>query len=217
MPMLLDQLPVRTALVEIARDFHARGWMAGTAGNLSAKDEDNNFWITASGRPKGRLQETDFLLINAEDGVVIERTGSQDKPSAETAIHCAIYRCFPAARACLHVHSVDACLAAAQAPSATDALALPALEMIKGLDVWEQEPRVELPLFDNHFEVGKIAEAISTCFKTAAPAVPALMVRGHGVTVWGDSLQQAYNRVEVVEFIMSYMARRFPPARVEEG
>ena len=62
--------------------------MAGTAGNLSAKDEDNNFWITASGCPKGRLQETDFLLINVEDGTVIERTGSQDKPSAETAIHC---------------------------------------------------------------------------------------------------------------------------------
>ncbi len=207
MSMLLDQLPVRTALVEIARDFHARGWMAGTAGNLSAKDEDNNFWITASGRPKGRLQETDFLLINVADGAVIERTGSHDQPSAETAIHCAIYRCFPAARACLHMHSVDACLAAAQAPPAVTALALPPLEMLKGLGVWEQEPRVELPLFDNHLEVGKIAKAITERFETTAPAVPVLMVRDHGVTVWGESLQQAYNRVEVVEFIMAYCAR----------
>ncbi len=210
MPMLLDQLPVRTALVEIARDFHARGWMAGTAGNLSARDEDNTFWITASGRPKGRLQETDFLLINLTDGAVIERTCSHDKPSAETAIHGAIYRCFPTARAVLHVHSVDACLAAAQAPLAATALALPPLEMVKGLDVWEQEPRAELPLFENHFEVGKIAAAIAERFETVIPAVPALMVRGHGVTVWGDTLQEAYNRVEVVEFIMSYRARSFP-------
>jgi ribulose-5-phosphate 4-epimerase/fuculose-1-phosphate aldolase len=34
----LDDLPPRTALTEIAHDFHARGWMLGTAGNLSAPD-----------------------------------------------------------------------------------------------------------------------------------------------------------------------------------
>lgn len=207
MAILLDQQPVRTALVEIARDFHASGWMAGTAGNLSAKDGDNNFWITASGRPKGRLQESDFLLININDGAVIERLSSQDKPSAETAIHCAIYKRFPTTRACLHVHSVDACLAAARTPFNADSLPLPALEMIKGLDVWEQDPQAELPLFDNYFEVGEIAQAITARFNTATPAIPALMVRGHGVTVWGETLQQAYNRVEVIEFILSYVAR----------
>jgi len=52
LPALLDDLPPRAALVEIARDFHARGWMAGTAGNLSAREDDEHFWITASGRPK---------------------------------------------------------------------------------------------------------------------------------------------------------------------
>ena len=51
----LDELHPRAALVEIARDFHARGWMAGTAGNLSAREDENHFWITASGKPKGRL------------------------------------------------------------------------------------------------------------------------------------------------------------------
>jgi len=57
----LDDLKPRAALVEIARDFHARGWMAGTAGNLSARADDGHFWITASGKPKGRLEENDFL------------------------------------------------------------------------------------------------------------------------------------------------------------
>ncbi len=207
MAVPLDHQPVRPALVEIARDFHARGWMAGTAGNLSAKDNDGSFWITASGRPKGRLQETDFLLVNVDDGTVIERFAGIDKPSAETAIHCAIYRCFPAARAVLHVHSVDACLASEWPPSDAGSLNLPALEMVKGLDVWEPQPQIELPLFDNHPEVGKIAAAITARFNVATPMVPVLMVRGHGVTVWGETLQQAYNRVEVVEFILSYLAR----------
>lgn len=207
MSTTLDQLPVRTALVEIARDFHARGWMAGTAGNLSAKDDDASFWITASGRPKGRLREDDFLLVNIAGGDVVERLVTHAKPSAETAIHCAIYRAFPRARACLHVHSVDACLAAARASSSASVLPLPALEMVKGLDIWEEHPQVGLPLFENFLDVGEIAAAIAVRFKTTPPQAPALMVRGHGVTVWGENLQQAYNRVEVIEFLLSYMAR----------
>ena len=202
----LDQLAPRTALIEIARDFHARGWMAGTAGNLSAREDDGSFWITASGKPKGRLQETDFLLVSIADGKIIEHTGN-NKPSAETAIHRAIYQCLPDARACLHVHTVDACLAAAHAPATSGALPLPPLEMLKGLGVWEEQPRIALPLFENYLDVGKIADAIATRFKITPPPVPALMVRNHGVTVWGGSLQEAYNRVEVMEFIMSYLAR----------
>ena len=207
MPHTLDQLPLRAALVEIARDFHARGWMAGTAGNLSARDDDASFWITGSGRPKGRLAETDFLLINIADGGVVERSRADGKPSAETAIHRVIYQCIPTARACLHVHTVDACLAAARVAAGATVLPLPALEMLKGLGVWEQQPQVSLPLFANTLDVSKIAEAIAARFAHELPWVPALMVHGHGVTVWGDSLQEAYNRVECMEFILSYLAR----------
>ncbi|MEK6551542.1 MAG: class II aldolase/adducin family protein, partial [Pseudomonadota bacterium] len=114
MASTLDDLPPRAALVEIARDFHARGWMAGTAGNLSAREDDGHFWITASGKPKGRLDENDFLLVRVKDGAVVEKRVATDKPSAETTIHAALYRRFPEARAVLHGHSVEAMLAASR-------------------------------------------------------------------------------------------------------
>ena len=68
----LDALSPRAALVEIAHDFHTRGWMHGTAGNLSARADEAHFWITASGKPKGRLEEGDFLLIRIADGQVAD-------------------------------------------------------------------------------------------------------------------------------------------------
>ncbi len=207
MALELDRLAPRAALVAIARDFHARGWMAGTAGNLSARDDDHHFWITASGRAKGRLEEADFLLLKIHSGEVAEQTAADNKPSAEASIHRVIYRLFPDARACLHVHSVDACVAADTAKPKAKALRLPPLEMIKGFDIWEQDPAVDLPLFENHAEVRQIADEIHARFSKTTPAVSALMVRSHGVTVWGKSLQQAYNRVEIIEFIMSYMAK----------
>jgi methylthioribulose-1-phosphate dehydratase len=203
----LDRLPIRAALVEIAGDFHARGWMAGTAGNLSARDDETHFWITASGRPKGCLEESDFLLLRIDSGEIAEQAAADNKPSAEASIHRAIYGLFPDARACLHVHSVDACRAANIAKSDAKTLRLPPLEMIKGFDIWEQNPKVDLPLFKNHADVWQIASEIQARFSKKKPGISALMVRNHGLTVWGASLQQAYNRVETIEFIMSYMAR----------
>ncbi len=202
-----DSLPLRAALVDIARDFHGRGWMAGTAGNLSARVDREHFWITASGKPKGRLQETDFLLVRVDDGAVVERLAAQDKPSAETSIHRVIYALFPDAHACLHGHSIEACVAADRAATAAAGLLLPPLEMVKGFDLWEQSPKVELPLFENLLDVAQIAESVRSRFRETAPKVSALMVRSHGATVWGRSLQEAYNRFEVLDFLLAYLAR----------
>jgi methylthioribulose-1-phosphate dehydratase len=204
----LDALSPRAALVEIARDFHARGWMAGTAGNLSARADDEHFWITASGLPKGRLEEPDFLLARVADGAVVERTRAEQKPSAETTIHAAIYALFPDARACLHGHSVTACLATSRVKPGTKSLRLPALEMVKGFDLWDAKPKADLPLFDNHLDVARIARDIYKRFKATPPRLSALLVRDHGPTVWGAGLQQAYNRFEVLDFLLHYLARR---------
>jgi methylthioribulose-1-phosphate dehydratase len=205
---MLDALEPRAALAEIARDFHARGWMSGTAGNLSARVDAEHFWITASNKPKGRLDKDDFLLVRVADAFVVERRRADDKPSAETAIHAALYRQFDEARACLHGHTVSACLAAERAKKGATSLRLPAIEMIKGFNIWQQNPKVDLPLFDNTLDVAKIAKAVAQRFRKVAPAVTALMIRGHGPTVWGAGLQEAYNRFEILDFLLEYTAKR---------
>lgn len=204
----LNDLPPRAALIEIARDFHARGWMAGTAGNVSARADAEHFWITASGLPKGRLEETDFLLVRVADGAIVERGRAGQSPSAETAIHAALYRLFADAQACLHGHSVAACLAVRQTKKGAKGLRLPPLEMVKGFDVWEGKPKTDLPLFENHLDVARIARAVRSRFTRARPKVSAMLVRDHGPTVWGGSLQQAYDRFEVLDFLLNYLARR---------
>jgi len=210
MATTFDQLEPRAALAAIARQFYQRGWMPGTAGNLSARADDPTlpgFWITASGMPKGQLDDTDFLLVGVSNDAVIERLRPAHKPSAETSIHRAIYRSFPQARACLHVHSVDACIAVSRVPAAMTMLRLPPLEVLKCFDLWEENPQIDLPVFANWLDVPRIACDIEQRFAVMPPRIAALVIRDHGITVWGESLQQAFNRVEVVEFIMSYMAR----------
>jgi methylthioribulose-1-phosphate dehydratase len=139
---------------------------------------------------------------------VREKRRASDRPSAETAIHAALYRRLPEARAALHGHSIDASLVSMRLPRTAKALRLPAIEMLKGFDLWQQNPKVDLPLFENRLDVGRIALEIDQRFRRTAPAITALMIRGHGATVWGRGLQEAYNRFECLEFILAVAARR---------
>ena len=119
-----------------------------------------------------------------------------------------LYRLFPEARACLHGHLVEAAIAAERAKKGAKSLRLPPIEMIKGFDIWQQTPKVDLPMFENVLDVAKIAREIEKRFRKTKPPLTALMIRAHGPTVWGKSLQEAYNRFEILEFLLRYAALR---------
>lgn len=195
----------RPSLVAAARRFYQLGWMLGTAGNLSAKVDDHSFWITASGKSKGKLTEEDFVRVDLT-GKVRELAHRDNRPSAETSIHQVIYRLFPQAQACYHVHSVEANLVCRFAYLGQ--LRLPPLEMLKGLGIWVENPEVFMPVFANYLDVPKIAAEIESRFSTFPPEIPALLISDHGVTVWGESLETTENYLEIVEYIFRYIVLR---------
>lgn len=199
---MADHRDPREVLAAAARLFYDRGWMMGTAGNLSLRLADGTFWITASGKAKGRLTELDFLRI-APGGEVLERGRTDDRPSAETSLHDAIYRLFPDAGACFHVHTIPGNVAARLTEG--DNLRLPPLEMLKGLGLWEQDPDVSLSVFPNHLDVPRIAEELLASFAAAPPRVPGFLIRDHGLTAWGRDAEAALNHVELFEYVFGYM------------
>jgi methylthioribulose-1-phosphate dehydratase len=182
--------------------FYRNGWMVGTAGNLSLREDADSFWITASGRPKGELTPRDFLRVGL-DGVVLQRQKDDDKPSAETAIHQVLYRHFGDAGAIYHVHSVEAMLVSLFTDG--DAVRLPPIEMIKGFDIWEQTPEVDLWVLENTLQVPRIAEELDRRLQSGKPRIPAVLIRRHGITVWGRTPLAARHSIELIEFVFRYM------------
>ncbi|MDJ0798579.1 MAG: methylthioribulose 1-phosphate dehydratase [Calothrix sp. MO_167.B12] len=191
----------RIKLIAAARLFYQRGWMLGTAGNLSVRLPDGSFWITASGKAKGELTTHDFVRVYA-DGTV-EAPSPDLKPSTETSINQSIYSLFPEAIACYHVHSIEANLISMFAEE--DTLNLPPLEMLKGLGVCSENPRCQMAVFTNHLQASKIASEIEARFQKHPPQIPALLIRNHGVIVWASSPETALNYIELVEYIFRYM------------
>src|SRR5690242_21726403 len=95
---------VASRLATIAKSFHARGWLLGTSGNLSAvaQREPLRLAMSPSGVDKGELTAPQMLTIDEHARVVSDRPV---KPSDESLLHIRIVQ-ERGAGAVLHTHSV---------------------------------------------------------------------------------------------------------------
>jgi S-methyl-5-thioribose-1-phosphate isomerase/methylthioribulose-1-phosphate dehydratase len=185
-------------IAAVTRALHARGWMEGTSGNISARlSATDNFVITSSGRDKGTLTAEDTVVIDVVTGRPVRPGGP--RPSAETAIHAAIYAAFPACGAVLHAHSPYATALSAAHPDVAWFLDF---EIAKGLGA-PDPAKVGIPVFENHADVGRIAADVARRYREQEPeeTVPALLIARHGATVWGPDLETAKNRLECLEML----------------
>ena len=41
--------------------------------------------------------------------------------------------------------------------------------------------------------------------KDEPPVAPVLLIRNHGLTTWGESMEAAFNHVELAEYVFRYM------------
>ena len=179
---------VEQQIADIARSLYARGWMPGTAGNISVRAAANAV-ITGSGLSKGELNVDDMVTVTVADSRPVSGTR---RPSAETAIHTAIYRATNAG-AVVHVHSPHA---TGQSVGASSALHFSGIELIKGLGATET---IDVPVFTNHSDVSQIGADIELYLAEHPDAPPVLFIAGHGITGWGAELAQARDRVECLE------------------
>jgi methylthioribose-1-phosphate isomerase len=162
--------------------------MPGTEGNISVRTGQTAA-ITGSGLSKGELTADDMVTVSVADSQPV--SGSR-RPSAETAIHTAIYRATDA-DAVVHVHSP---YATAQSVGVSTCLTFSGYELIKGLGTTDT---VSVPVFINHADVARIGVDIERHLTEYPDAPPVLFIAGHGVTGWGADLAQARDRIECLE------------------
>ncbi|MDE2180793.1 MAG: methylthioribulose 1-phosphate dehydratase [candidate division NC10 bacterium] len=211
----------RTALAEITAGFARRGWFPGTSGNLSARvsapGEPLLLVVSASGRDKASMTTADFLLV---DGSLRPVEPGSVRPSSETVVHARIY----GATGCgcvLHVHTVWNNLIAELFFSKGE-VALRDLEMIKGLDIWEEGAEIRVPIVENLFDLPALADAVVA--RITDRRVPGVLIRRHGLYAWGANPFEAKRHVEAFEFMWEYLFRWWsvrqgspPSAMIEAG
>lgn len=206
-PVTLEQKQQAFAeLRDIKTQFAARGWFPGTSGNLSVRvgdfaPEQFAFAVTASGKDKSVQTPEDFLLVN-EKGRPTEAT--KLKPSAETLIHCEIYR-KTGCGAIFHVHTVfNNIVSEWHWQQGRKTIPVEAVELIKAFNIWDEDARIEIPILPNFAEIPRIAELVPDAI---APRIPGIVLRNHGIYAWGANASEAKRHLEAFEFLFEYVYR----------
>ena len=187
----------RSAIVAVGRWLDSRGWAPATAGNYSMRLDDGRFAVTVSGRHKGRLGEDDVMRVDAA-GMSLDG----QKPSAETALHLHIYHGFPQAGAVLHSHSPQAVGLSRAFPDATG-WTLAGHEMLKVFpNIATHDTSRILPIVDNSQDMAEIETAIGPHL-LAPDALPAYLIRSHGLYGWGATMAEAERVIEATEWLIA--------------
>ena len=197
-------MEIASSLATVARGFHARGWLMGTSGNLSAvvQREPLRLAMSPSGVDKGELKPEQLLSIDENARVVSEHSA---KPSDETLLHLRIVK-QRGAGAVLHTHSIWNTILS-DLYIADGGVTIEGYEMLKGLQgVRTHEHSEWLPIVENSQDMPALAETIGQTLNEHKGA-HGFLVRGHGLYTWGETVAQAKRHIEIFEFLLETRGR----------
>jgi methylthioribulose-1-phosphate dehydratase len=183
-------------IVATGRVLDAKGWVPASAGNLSLRLGHDRIAITRSGVHKGRLGAGDVMLVD-EAGQALDRAL---RPSAETLLHALVYRRFPEAGAVLHGHSIANTVLSRGGDGEVTLSGYELLKVFPGLP--SHEASVALPVYANDQDMPRLAARIAERWQGMNDIPPGFLLGGHGVYVWGRDMEEAWLRLEGLEFLL---------------
>jgi methylthioribulose-1-phosphate dehydratase len=190
----------REDIIRAGRRMDSRGLVPATAGNISVRLDDGAIAITRSGGHKGFLTPESVIAVDL-DGKPLTPDA---RPSAETLLHCQIYRRFADAKAVLHGHSVAGTVLSLEerAPQ----IAFQGYEVQKIFaGQTTHENALQLPLVANDQDMVRLAGMIGPRLDQAPMGY---LIRGHGAYVWAHDMDMALARLEGLEFLLSCALER---------
>lgn len=202
--------PNAIGLCTLGRQLANKGWLAATGGNLSIRSGEHSCLIGSAHKDKGDLSPKDLLQIDwqAQDAATPSwRASGAQTASAATELHVALYQLNANTKAVLHTNSVAAVVLSRLVTGAALTLQGYAVQQaIRGAGSAEQH--IELPLFDHTDHLPSLVNLLQESHHAQAQSPFAglpygFLLRGHGLYVWGDSLDEAKRHLEAYEFLIA--------------
>ena len=193
----------RRDILRYGKMLHDRGFVAASDGNLSVRLDSGRLLVTPTGMSKGMMRTSDLVTVDTEG----RRVAGRRDVTSELGMHLLIYRLRPDVKAIVHAHPATATGFAASGMDLTQPLVC---EVVIGLG------SIPLARYGTPGTT-ELADAL-------APLVPqynAILMANHGVVTYGDTLEQAYMRMETVEHfariaLVAHMLGKGQPLGVQE-
>ena len=170
----------RRRLAECCHLLYDRHLTVSAGGNMSVRLGEDEILITPSGVNKGLISGDDLVKMDMDGNVI-----SGGKPSIEHKFHKGIYKENPETNAVIHCHPLY-CLALAVKGEDIKSCLTP-----EGVLLLDQVPTVR-------YETPGSQELVDAVMEYAD--APAMLMAKHGAITQGRTLEEAFNRMEELEF-----------------
>lgn len=172
-------------LVDACHRVHARGFVAGYEGNLSARISGERILVTPAGLCKGDVTADDLIVVDLREPRRTNARKDARRPTAELDMHLMVYAERPDAAAVVHAHP-PAATGFALAGVGIPEKALPEVIVTMGA----------IPLVPYGLPgTAELADEIRRFVKRA----DAFLLANHGALTLGRTIEEAYYRMETVE------------------
>jgi len=171
----------RREIVSFGKMLHGRGFVAATDGNLSVRLDKGKILTTPTAMSKGSLRTSDLVTVDLDGNVI---AGSR-RASSEIAMHLLIYKLRPEIRGIVHAHPPTATGFAAAGLALDQPLVC---EVVIGLG--------SIPLAE--YGTPGTPELCET-LRPLIAQYDAILMSNHGVVTYGETLRDAYMKMETVE------------------
>jgi len=196
----LNEETARKMLLSACNMLYERKLTISAGGNMSVRLEDS-ILITPSGRNKGLLRAADMVKVSMDGDVI-----GSGKPSIETLMHLALYNANPRTNAIVHCHPLYCTVLAVKGEKVKSDLT-PEGVLLLG----------DVPMV-GYFTPGskELVDAIASNASSMA-----MIMERHGAITQGTTLEEAYNRMEELEFqanlqILAGNAKGLPRSEIDK-
>jgi methylthioribulose-1-phosphate dehydratase len=188
-------------IVSLCRQFYALGWVSGTGGGVSVR-QDGRIWVAPSGVQKERMAAEDIFALDEEGRVLRGPTRDGLRLSACLPLFLNAYR-LRQAGAVIHSHGMHAMLVTLVFGHV---FRVTHLEMMKGVTGLGYHDELVVPIIDNTAQECDLADAMADAMR-AHPKAHAVLVRRHGVYVWGRDWISAKTHAECYHYLFEAAVR----------
>ncbi|KAK6134562.1 hypothetical protein DH2020_031682 [Rehmannia glutinosa] len=200
----------KALISELCRQFYHLGWVSGTGGSITIKVHDDSIpkpqqliVMSPSGVQKERMMEEDMYVLSPSGSVLSEPLA---KPWPNKPPKCS--DCGPLfmkayemrnAGAVIHSHGMESCIVTMINPSSKE-FRITHMEMIKGIQGHGYYDELVVPIIENTAHERELTDSLAEAIK-AYPKTTAVLVRNHGIYIWGDSWISAKTQAECYHYL----------------
>ncbi|XP_054168679.1 methylthioribulose-1-phosphate dehydratase-like [Oppia nitens] len=193
----------RQLIPQLCRQFYDLGWVSGTGGGMSIRKGDH-IYIAPSGVQKERIQSDELFVIDMNEEVLERPDGGKNLRQSECQpLFMAAYR-LRGAGAVVHSHSLNAVLATLVTDG--NEFRITHQEMIKGIkkgstnESHRFDDTLVVPIIENTpFEKDLTDQMVVAI--NSYPNTNAVLVRRHGLYVWGLNWKSAKTMAECYDYL----------------